>query len=401
MQTPVVKKLLESGKGINLASPIDIVSRAKAVAPLIDSESDAIEAAGTLTPKIVEALRKGEFFWMLVPKELNGGGVSLPTAIEVIEELSRADGSTGWAVMATSVATSYAAGWCGDAAITEMFLGADRAIVAGMPAPVGRAQQLENGYRGGGKYKFGSGSGFATWIAAGVAIYEDGAPKLQANGEPATVTFFLSKEKVEMNGNWNVFGLQGTGSYDYEVKEQFVRSDFAVNVRSLEPLRGKPLYLVGGLTLNSACHAAFAMGVSRRALQELVANVATKTRAGYSSSISNFQVFRHEFARHEAMYQSARAYLLQVYRDLQATVDNGDLTTLEQRIRCAQANLWVHAVAADVVRLCHVWSGSIGLRNPSKIGRCMRDIYTATNHLVVDPIKWQDVFQPIFDSWAN
>jgi len=41
-------------------------------------------------------------------------------------------------------------------------------------------------------------------------------------------------------------------------------------------------------------------------------------------------------------------------------------------------------VAADAVRFAYTWSGSDGLRNPSVLGRCFRDISAGTQHIFVD-----------------
>ena len=49
-----------------------------------------------------------------------------------------------------------------------------------------------------------------------------------------------------------------------------------------------------------------------------------------------------------------------------------------------QATTWATNVAEEAVRFAYLASGSDGLRNPSVIGRCFRDIHAATQHVVVD-----------------
>ena len=77
--------------------------------------------------------------------------------IHVVEELSRADPSVGWAFMVNALATALAAAFCEDDAIATMFGGAVRPIFAGMLGPGGRSIEVDGGYVGGGKYSFGSG----------------------------------------------------------------------------------------------------------------------------------------------------------------------------------------------------------------------------------------------------
>lgn len=43
------------------------------------------------------------------------------------------------------------------------------------------------------------------------------------NGElPEMICYIVPADRVELKGNWDVMGLCGTGSYDYEVPEQFI-----------------------------------------------------------------------------------------------------------------------------------------------------------------------------------
>jgi hypothetical protein len=49
-----------------------------------------------------------------------------------------------------------------------------------------------------------------------------------------------------------------------------------------------------------------------------------------------------------------------------------------------QATTYATRVAADAARFAYTWAGSDGLREPSVVGRCFRDISAGTQHLYVD-----------------
>ncbi|WP_231137670.1 acyl-CoA dehydrogenase family protein [Rhodococcus opacus] len=158
--------------------PVDYLARAKAVARIVEQEADAIERDATITRPVYEALAEAELFWTLVPTEFGGGGLGIVQALEVNEEISRADASTGWALMANSFSTGIAAGFMNDEGAREMFGGPDRGITAGMIMPTGKAVRVEGGYRVTGRYQFASGSAHATWIGAGFVVHDD-------NGNPS------------------------------------------------------------------------------------------------------------------------------------------------------------------------------------------------------------------------
>src|SRR5579871_801799 len=96
---------------------------AAALAPLIDAEAAGADAAGTLTGPVVAALGDAGLFGLLVPASLGGMEADAVTTLLVFEELSRADGSTGWSFLANVTTTAFAAAYTGDAAVKEMFSG--------------------------------------------------------------------------------------------------------------------------------------------------------------------------------------------------------------------------------------------------------------------------------------
>ena len=211
------------------------LARAKSLSALIESEAQAAEAATTMTAAVVKALRETGLWWMLAPEEF-GGGCSVIELIEVTEELSRAHGSTGWTFMADGVSTGFAAAYCGTRAAETLFSCSNPAIVAGAHSPQGTtAVAVPGGFRGGGKYGFGSGCAHADWVAAGVTILEDGKPRQLSNGKPEVRSLLIPRSRLNIRGNWNVLGMVATGSYDYEVPEQVVEVTLPRSLSAAKP----------------------------------------------------------------------------------------------------------------------------------------------------------------------
>ena len=66
-----------------------------------------------------------------------------------------------------------------------------------------------------------------------------------------------------------------------------------------------------------------------------------------------------------------------------------------------QAAVAAHNVASEVVQFCHLWSGTASLRNPSMLGRAVRDMMAATQHLLVDQKMLVDAAPAIIASWQG
>ena len=177
-------------------------------------------------------------------------------------------------------------------------------------------------------------------------------------------------------------GLAGTGSYDYEVPEQHVDEDFTFDLVNAEARRGGPVYRLGVLGLTAAGHAAFALGVGRRGMEEVTRVVQTKHRLG-ADPLRDQQLFRHDYAMHDAALLAARAFVFERFAVVQDVLDAGDDPTPEQRQRLRQATTYATRVATDAVRFAYTAAGTDALR-PGPLQRCFRDLHASTQHLVVD-----------------
>lgn len=380
----------------------EYLDRAREVARVIEAEANAIETEATITRPVYEALAEAGLFWILVPEEYGGAGLDIVSAFKVVQEITRADGSTGWAFMANSCSTGVAVGYTNPDGAREMFAGVDKGITAGMIVPTGTGVRVDGGYRVTGRFQFASGSAHASWIGAGFVVHDDqGNPMVGEDGQPEARIAWIPRENIEFLGNWDVMGMVGTGSYDYRVTDVFVAERFTMNTFSTVPVRPESVYKLGLLGIGVGGHAPVALGLAERALEEIARIVAGKVRPGYDGAVGDSDVFRIEFARHEALYKAACAYVYQVFGDAEETAAAGLPISDEQHARLRQAATWVQEVAGDVVMFAHRWAGSATVRNPSVLGRCVRDAAVATQHALIDRMTLSDAAGAILPGYQQ
>jgi alkylation response protein AidB-like acyl-CoA dehydrogenase len=187
-------------------------------------------------------------------------------------------------------------------------------------------------------------------------------------------------------GNWDVIGLVGTGSYDYVVPEQYVDSGFTFDLIGGRPQRGGPIYRLGVLGLALIGHAGFALGIGRRALDEVTVIARSKQRMGAATRIGDRERFQFELGRNDAALRSARAFVYDCFGAAQAELDRGNDLAPAEFLRLRQATTYATHVAVDVTRFAYSFAGTDPIRTPSALGRCFRDIHAASQHLVVDDV---------------
>ena len=238
-------------------------------------------------------------------------------------------------------------------------------------------------------------------IQTSKSLLDDKLIRKLPDGNPQVRVCWLPKEKAEFDKNWDVLGLQGTGSVDYTLTDVEVPNGFHHERSITRSLRDWRLYDIGIAGLACAGHTGVALGLMRRALEEITQIAFAKKRPAYQTVLGEQQVFRHDFAYHEAAYRAARAFTMELYDQTEDYLEAGNELTPAMRARFRQNVIYVHKVAADVVRFCYTMGGSDSLRNPSDLGRCMRDVSAATQHIFVDTIAMQDVAVPILDEWKQ
>ena len=203
---------LETSSALKQLNHSVLLARAKGLGNLLSEQSSIGENQGRLTDETINALAGADLFSLFVPKCLGGAELSPTEGLEIIESISRADGSTGWVVMATQVSVASCAAFL-KPPVAKAIFGTHIPLIAGQGAPMGRADTELGGYRLNGSWNYGSGLLHSEWIHTGAMVHQDGAPRsYPGTTQPDARIFIVPINQAELKGNWDVLGLRATGS---------------------------------------------------------------------------------------------------------------------------------------------------------------------------------------------
>jgi alkylation response protein AidB-like acyl-CoA dehydrogenase len=354
---------------------------ARSLRPVIERNAEASERRGCLTEETTRALCSSGLFGLMVPRELGGIEADPSTLIDVIEELSYADGSVGWVTLATVFCIAGAGSWLGPEAIERMYRGDEGFIAAAHIGPNGRAERVDGGYRISGQFHFGSGSQLSSWFMGAFVLHEGGTPVRTPQGAPQLYWFYAPRERVYLDpASWDVAGLKATASYDFRFLDQVVSDDFLM-LPAQRARRGGPVMDIGV----SLGHVAFSLGVSRRILDELQVLAARKRRVGRATLIDQ-PTFQRDFGIKRATLDAARAHVHAVYSDWYDDAAANGSASLDVRARARLAACWGTKVSAEIAQFAYLAAGTDGLRNSTDnaLQRCFRDIEASAVHRHVD-----------------
>jgi alkylation response protein AidB-like acyl-CoA dehydrogenase len=368
-----------------------LLSTARSLRPLVEAEADATDRELTMTKPVIEALAESGLNHLQVPKELGGLEADVDTVLDVLEEMAHQDGSIGWTYMANANATAMCAMF--DPVVArEMLEGRPDVVCAGQYVSRGKAQRAEGGFRVRGRFQFGSGIARATWIGGGALIVDaDGNREVNDAGTFNAIAFVVPSESVEITGNWDVMGLRGTGSFDYVVPDQFVEEGRAFRLLDGEPRCGGGVYRLGMMGFAGIGHSGWALGVARRALDE-IQNLLAAGRARIGRApMREEQAIQRAMSENTLALRSVRLLVHDTIGNIVRHLDAGDPMTATMRNELVSAVIYETNVCMDVVRWAYMTSGSAGLRNPSVLQRCFRDMCVGAQHIYVDPLYLEEM----------
>jgi alkylation response protein AidB-like acyl-CoA dehydrogenase len=314
---------------------------------------------------------------LMVPRGVGGIELALPDIVDVYEEVSRANGSLGWCYFAADCTAAYFGAYLDDAGVETVFKDGVP-LMAGQFAPNGTATSDRDELVINGDYQFGSGIAHAAWVGAGVLT----------NMEEDTDTEYLfacfPAANADLLGNWDVLGLRATASYDYTLRDVHVPRHQAFNFFEPTVHRGGPLYALGVLPLTAAGHAGWALGVTRRVLDEVASIATSTTRLGATSSLSANERFLYEFGVLEGRFRAGRAWVREACTAAEAEATRDGAISAFTASLLREACRKVNQDGADIARQAYLLAGTRALRD-GPIQEGFRDLHAGSQHYFASP----------------
>ena len=352
---------------------------ARKLVPMIRASADEIEAARELPRPLFEAVADAGLFHLALPRAIGGAEIDLPTYVQVIEELGKADASTGWIVNQGAIFATYAARMPRDVART-IWVDTPRSVVANTPAPSAQAIVVPGGYRVTGRQGFSTGCRHAAWIAPHAQIIENGQVRLE-NGQPETRYMFVPVAEVELLDTWNVRGMRGTGTHHFAVHDVFVPAERTVLSATATLLETGPLYKIPRTLCFASGDAAVALGMARTCLETFFELAGSKTPRAMPAVLRDQSMVQVQVGQAEAALRSGRAFLMETVRDLWATVAANGALTLDQRATLRLATTHGIRLATQVIDTVYNAAGATAAYEGHPLQRHFQDIHVITQHL--------------------
>src|SRR6267142_334383 len=360
--------------------PLSPLDTARELAAQVRSCAATIEADRALPAPLFEALADAGLFHLLVPRSLGCPELDLPTYVKVIGELGLGDASTAWIVSQCSVFATYAARMPRDVA-RAIWVDMPRSIVSNTPLPTAIAKAVPGGYRVTGRQGFSTGCRHAAWLAAQAPITENGAPRLEANGQPETRYFFVPAAEATLLDTWQVRGMRGTGTFHFAVDDVFVPEERTVLVATPPLFEAGPLYQFPRTLLFGSGDAAVALSVACAGLDAFIELASTKSPRQMAGLLRDQVLAQADVGRAQSELRAGQAMLHETVQEVWAAVSARGTITLDERVAMRMAITHPIRLAVQVIDTLYNTAGATAIYESHPLQRFFQDVHVLSQHL--------------------
>ena len=380
------------------STPLEI---ARALAPRIRERAADIEAARQLPPDLVMEIANARLFKVGVSTAEGGMGADILTTLQVIEEVARADGSTGWC-LAMGINTFRQSAQFAPDVRRKLFHSDPIGVSAGSANPRGRAVAVPGGYRVTGHWFFASGCMHSALLHGACKVFDGDIPRRRPNGDQEIrIAYFCPKSDARIIDTWNVSGMRGTGSHDIEVHDLFVPEEHTFSALDLRARVTGPMNRMHGFDLAGCGFCCVGLGVARAAIDEFVELAQVKVPRSSSELLRDRAIVQAQIGEAEAVLRSGRAFLFEVVGQMWQTVVGGDLVTERQRSDLRMAMTHAAQSAARATHMVCVAAGTTSIFASSPLERYARDAEVVTRHNQLQFVNYEAVGRTILGLESN
>jgi len=359
----------------------ELLAAARAMGPDLLARADQCRMARRVPDETVAEFHKAGFFKILQPEQWGGYAMDPQVFYAVGLEIARYCPSSAW-ILGVIAVHNWQLAVFDDRAARDVWGEDPSVLISSSYAPVGKVKAVEGGFQLSGRWSFSSGSQHCKWAFLGAVVPTPEAPFDMANYR----TFLVPIEDYRIVDNWDVVGLQGTGSHDIVVEDAFVpeyRTHKAIDGFLCEnpgnAVNDAPLYRMPFMQVFVRAVCTATLGACEGALGEFIE--VAKTRVVGPVKMKDDPFTRQLAAEVRASIEEMKLTMLRNFDAMMACCRAGEPIPVEDRVRYRYDS----AVVAD---RCLALSGRMlkaagsgGIRNDSKLLAFHLDILASQAHI--------------------
>ncbi|MFT6365081.1 MAG: 3-hydroxy-9,10-secoandrosta-1,3,5(10)-triene-9,17-dione monooxygenase [Halioglobus sp.] len=348
---------------------------------VLRERSAACKAGGQVPKETIADFQEAGFFKVLQPEQWGGYAMDPQVFYAVGLEVAKHCMSSAW-VLGVVAVHNWQLAVFDDQAAQDVWSEDPSILISSSYAPVGNVKVVDGGFRLSGRWSFSSGSAHCKWAFLGAVVPTPEAPFDMANYR----TFLVPVSDYDIVDNWDVVGLQGTGSNDIVVEDAFVpehRTHKSIDGFMCEnpgnAVNTAPLYRMPFMQVFVRAVCTASLGAIEGSLESFIE--VAKTRRVGPNKMSDDPFARVLAAQVRASIEEMKLTLYRNFDEMMECNRNGVPIPIDDRIRYRYDSAVVADRCLDLSSKMLKASGSGGIRHGSELLARHLDILASQAHV--------------------
>lgn len=383
------QQLREPQVNDNTMSEQQLYQQARAMVPALRERAKETAKLGQLPAATIAEMQQARLFKIMQPARY--GGLEMPPSVFFEVQMILAEGcmSTAW-VLGVVAIHNWQLGLFDDRAQQDVWGDDDSTLISSSYMPVGKVKRVEGGYRLSGKWGFSSGSKHCQWAFLGAMV-----PPAKDGDAPDYCTFLVPSSDYRVVDNWNVSGLEGTGSNDIVVEDAFVPAhrlhrsldgfhcDNPGNAVNTSPIFRLPFGQIFPRAVSTS-----AIGALRGALDAFIAVNRDRKGLNDGARVAQDPQASYAVALAESAIDESRTILFRNMDRMMEAVNGGEPLTINERIKMRFDASLVSKKCTDAMNELFLSCGAQGTFREHPINRYWLDMNVGRTHVANNAFKF-------------
>lgn len=355
-----------------------LIQKAKELQPVLLERAAQCKALRRIPDATIADFQRAGFFKILQSEKYGGYAMDPQVFYTVGLELAKACMSSAWVFAVVGVHNWQLNLFDGQAS-EDVWSDDPTILISSSYAPVGKVTPVDGGFRLSGRWGFSSGSEHCKWVFLGAVVPTEDQPWSMTNYR----TFMLPREDYDIEENWDVVGLQGTGSHDIVVDDKFVPEyrthKMTGNVNGEKQGAKEPLYCLQFMQVFSRAVCTASLGAVESVLEGYI-NIA-KTRVAGPVAMKNDPSAKKLAANAKAEIEHMKLIMYNNFDRMMEAAHAGTVASLDDRARYRYDTAVVADKCLEISSQLLKAAGSGGIRVGSEMLERHLDILASQAHV--------------------
>ena len=363
--------------------------RARELVPILRERALNAAQAGQLPEETLKDFHDAGFFRILQPSRWEGYELEPKDFFDVQMTLAEGCMSSAW-VLGVVAIHNWQLALFDDRAAQEVWGSDSSVLISSSYMPVGKVERVDGGFKLSGRWGFSSGSKHCEWAFLGALV-----PPAEAGGAPDYRTFLVPRSDYQILDNWNVMGLEATGSHDILVENAFVPEyrthrafdGFMQNSPGNE-VNTAPLFRLPFGQIFVRAVSSSAIGALQGAVDQFVEH--NRARVGVNDGRKMVQdpAAQSSLANAMVCVDECKTVLHRNFALMLERAQKGEPLSMPERVKMRYDSALVADKCAKAVGELMFNSGASTIFRSHPINRAFRDIHTGRAHVANSPAKY-------------